>query len=47
MSDWREEDAALVGDLKFDVSAGAMPFATRAPDAAEEPNPPPNILVHA
>lgn len=46
MSDWREEDAALVRDLKFDDFAGAMAFVNRVADAAEEANHHPDILVH-
>ncbi len=46
MSDWREEDAALVRDLKFDDFASAMAFVNRVADAAEEANHHPDILVH-
>ena len=46
MSDWREEDAALVRDLKFDDFVGAMAFVNRVADLAEEVNHHPDILVH-
>jgi 4a-hydroxytetrahydrobiopterin dehydratase len=46
MSDWREEDAALVRDLKFDDFKGAMAFVNRVADAAEEQGHHPDILVH-
>ena len=46
MSDWREEDAELVRDLKFKDFAEAMAFVNRVADAAEEANHHPDILVH-
>jgi 4a-hydroxytetrahydrobiopterin dehydratase len=46
MSDWREEDGALVRDLKFKDFAGAMAFVNRVAEAAEEANHHPDILVH-
>jgi 4a-hydroxytetrahydrobiopterin dehydratase len=46
MSDWREEDAALVRDFKFDDFAGAMAFVNRVAEAAEAANHHPDILVH-
>jgi 4a-hydroxytetrahydrobiopterin dehydratase len=46
MSDWREEEAALVRDFKFADFAGAMAFVNRVADAAEEANHHPDILVH-
>ena len=46
MSDWREEDASLVRDFKFDDFAAAMAFVNRVADAAEEANHHPDILVH-
>ncbi len=46
MSDWREENASLVRDFKFDDFASAMAFVNRVADAAEEANHHPDILVH-
>jgi 4a-hydroxytetrahydrobiopterin dehydratase len=46
MSDWREEDAALVRDFEFKDFAGAMAFVNEVADAAEEANHHPDILVH-
>lgn len=46
MSDWREEDAALVRDLRFDDFAGAMAFVNRVAEVAEELGHHPDILVH-
>ena len=46
MSDWREEDAALVRDLKFGNFAEAMAFVNNVADAAEQANHHPDILVH-
>jgi 4a-hydroxytetrahydrobiopterin dehydratase len=46
MSDWREEDASLVRDFKFDDFAAAMAFVNRVADAAEEADHHPDILVH-
>ena len=46
MTNWREEDAALVRDLRFDDFATAMAFVDRVAEAAEEANHHPDILVH-
>jgi 4a-hydroxytetrahydrobiopterin dehydratase len=46
MSDWREEDGALVRDLDFSDFAAAIAFVTKVADAAEEANHHPDILVH-
>ena len=46
MSDWREEDAAMVRDLEFKDFAGAMAFVNEVADAAEAANHHPDILVH-
>ena len=46
MSDWREEDGALVRDLEFSNFAQAMAFVNKVADAAEEANHHPDILIH-
>ena len=46
MSEWREEDGALVRDLEFKDFAGAMAFVNEVAEAAEEANHHPDILVH-
>ncbi len=46
MSEWREEDAALVRDFEFSNFAAAMAFVNKVADAAEEANHHPDILVH-
>jgi 4a-hydroxytetrahydrobiopterin dehydratase len=46
MSDWREEDAALVRDFEFKDFAGALAFVNEVGEAAEEANHHPDILVH-
>jgi 4a-hydroxytetrahydrobiopterin dehydratase len=46
MSEWREEDAAIVRDYEFGDFAGAMAFVNRVADAAEDANHHPDILVH-
>ena len=46
MSEWREEDAALVRDLEFKDFAEALAFVNRVGEAAEEANHHPDILVH-
>lgn len=46
MSDWREEDAALVRDFEFKDFAGAMAFVNEVAEAAEEAGHHPDILVH-
>jgi 4a-hydroxytetrahydrobiopterin dehydratase len=46
MSDWREEDGALVRDLDFSDFAAAIAFVTEVADAAEEANHHPDVLVH-
>ena len=46
MSDWREEEAALVRDLEFKDFAEAMAFVNKVADAAEEANHHPDILIH-
>ena len=46
MSEWREEDAALIRDFEFSNFAAAMAFVNRVADAAEEANHHPDILVH-
>jgi 4a-hydroxytetrahydrobiopterin dehydratase len=46
MSDWREEDAALVRDLQFKDFAAAMAFVNDVAEVAEAANHHPDILVH-
>ena len=46
MSDWREEDAALVRDLEFKDFGAAMAFVNEVAEAAEEAGHHPDILVH-
>ena len=46
MGDWREEDGALVRDLRFADFAEAMAFVNRVAAVAEERNHHPDILVH-
>jgi 4a-hydroxytetrahydrobiopterin dehydratase len=46
MSEWRQEDEALVRDYKFKDFAEAMGFVNRVADLAEEANHHPDILVH-
>ena len=46
MSEWREEDGALVRDLRFDDFAGALRFVNQVAEAAEEAGHHPDILVH-
>ena len=46
MSEWREEDGALVRDLQFGDFAAAMAFVNRVAGAAEEAGHHPDILVH-
>jgi 4a-hydroxytetrahydrobiopterin dehydratase len=46
MSEWRQEDEALVRDYKFKDFAEAMAFVNRVADLAEEANHHPDILVH-
>ena len=46
MSEWREEDGALVRDLKFANFAEAMAFVNTVAEAAEAANHHPDILVH-
>lgn len=46
-TDWRREGDAIVRDLQFDDSAGAMAYVNRVADLAEEANHHPDILVHA
>ena len=46
MSDWREEEAALVRDLQFRDFAAAMAFVNAVAEAAEEANHHPDILIH-
>jgi 4a-hydroxytetrahydrobiopterin dehydratase len=46
MSEWREEGAELVRDLKFGNFAEAMAFVNRVAEVAEEVNHHPDILVH-
>jgi 4a-hydroxytetrahydrobiopterin dehydratase len=46
MSDWREEDGALVRDLRFEDFAAAMAFVGRVAEAAEAAGHHPDILVH-
>jgi 4a-hydroxytetrahydrobiopterin dehydratase len=45
-SEWEREGDEIVRELKFDDFAGAMAFANRVADAAEEANHHPDILVH-
>ena len=46
MSNWTEEDAALVRDFEFSNFTAAMAFVNRVADAAEEADHHPDILVH-
>ena len=46
MSEWREEDAALVRDFEFRDFADAMSFVNRVAEEAEEVNHHPDILIH-
>ena len=46
MSEWREEDGALVRDLEFKDFAGAMAFVNEGAETAEEAGHHPDILVH-
>jgi 4a-hydroxytetrahydrobiopterin dehydratase len=46
MSEWREEEGALVRDFKFADFAGAMAFVNQVAEMAEAANHPPDILVH-
>ena len=46
MSDWHEEDAALVRDLEFKDFGAAMALVNEVADAAEEAGHHPDILVH-
>jgi 4a-hydroxytetrahydrobiopterin dehydratase len=46
MSEWREEDDALVRDRQFKDFAAAMAFVNRVAEAAEEANHHPDILIH-
>jgi 4a-hydroxytetrahydrobiopterin dehydratase len=43
---WRRDGDAIVRDLKFDDFKGAMAFANRVADLAEEANHHPDLLVH-
>jgi 4a-hydroxytetrahydrobiopterin dehydratase len=44
--EWRQEGESLVRDLKFDDFKAAIAFVNRVPEAAEEANHRPDILVH-
>ena len=46
MSDWHEEDGALVRELAFSDFAAAMAFVNKVADAAEEADHHPDILIH-
>ena len=46
MSEWREEDAALVRDFEFRDFADALAFVNRVGEEAEAANHHPDILVH-
>ena len=46
MSDWREEDAALVRDFEFKTFADALAFVNRVGEEAESANHHPDILIH-
>ncbi|HVS29677.1 MAG TPA: 4a-hydroxytetrahydrobiopterin dehydratase [Solirubrobacteraceae bacterium] len=46
-SQWKREGDEIVRELKFDDFAGAMAFANRVADAAEQANHHPDILVHS
>ena len=46
MSEWREEDAALVRDFEFNDFADALAFVNRVGEEAEAANHHPDILVH-
>ncbi len=44
--DWREEDGALVRDLRFADWAGALAFVNRVGAVAEELDHHPDVLLH-
>ena len=46
MSEWREEDGALVREMQFADFAEAIAFVNRVAAAAEAANHHPDILVH-
>ena len=46
MSEWREEDAALVRDFEFANFKDALAFVNRVGEEAEDVNHHPDILVH-
>ena len=46
MSDWREEDNALVKDFKLEHFAAAMGFVNQVAEMAEAANHHPDILIH-
>ena len=46
MSEWREEEAALVRDLEFGDFAAAMAYVNRVAEVAEAADHHPDILVH-
>jgi 4a-hydroxytetrahydrobiopterin dehydratase len=46
MSDWHEEDGALVREFAFSDFAAAMAFVNKVADAAEEAGHHPDILIH-
>jgi 4a-hydroxytetrahydrobiopterin dehydratase len=46
MSDWREEDNALVKDYKVADFATAMGFVNQVAEMAEAANHHPDILIH-
>ena len=46
MSQWREDEQALVRDLEFKDFAEAMAFVNRVAEVAEEANHHPDILIH-
>ena len=46
MSEWREEDTALVRDFELKTFADAMTFVNRVAEEAEQANHHPDILIH-
>ena len=46
MSDWREEDNALIKDFKVADFATAMGFVNQVAEMAEAANHHPDILIH-
>jgi 4a-hydroxytetrahydrobiopterin dehydratase len=46
VSQWREDEQALVRDLEFKDFAEAMAYVNRVAEVAEEANHHPDILIH-